>query len=224
MTTSPKNRLPFLATTVPIATAVAIILTWQVHVRSGDETFLCDGENCVLGSGASWLFTGITLLSPFIALLGFSWTRRLHHRGQLGPFAYRAIPDGEQILEVVTVLVAGLTTYWLVRNGPSIPAVDVGRPNTWVLELREWTTDDGATVSTLVPNRRTWFTVGAILSAPFAFSFGSMLAREWYGRRRRLEQNAAEADDEVIDLTELDHHSVIDLRESTTQQIDVDEV
>jgi hypothetical protein len=222
MTTSSKNRLPFLATTVPIAAVVAGILTWQVHARTGDETFVCEGQACVLGSGASWLLTGITLLGPFLALTGFMWTRRLHRRDRLGPFAPRAIPDGEQIFEVLSVLVAGLATYWLVRNGPSIEAIDVGRPNTWVLELREWTTDDGELVSELVPNRRTWFAVGTILSAPFTFSLGSMLGREWYGRERRAEQDA-EAAKEVIDLTQLDSQTVIDLRDSATEQIDIDD-
>jgi hypothetical protein len=222
MTISSNNRLLFLAKTLPIAAVVASILTWQVHTRSGDETFVCEGEACVLGSGASWLLTGITLLGPFIALAGFLWTRRLHRRDRLGPFSPRAIPDSEQIFEVLSVLAAGLATYWLVRNGPSIEAVDVGRPNTWVLELHQWTTDDGEPISRLVPNRRTWFAVGAILAAPFAFSLGSMLSREWYGRERRVQQNAAAADD-VIDLTELDSQTVIDLRESAPQQIDIDD-
>ncbi len=223
MTTSTKNRLPFLAMALPITGVVATVLTWQVHVRSGDETFVCDGETCVLGSGASWLLTGITVLGPFVALMGFLWTRRLHDRDRLGPFARWAIPDGEEIFEVLSVLAAGLATYWLVRNGPSIEAVDVGRPNSWVLELREWTVDDGVTASPLVPSRATWFAVGAILSAPFALSLGSMLGREWYGRQRRIEQDAADANKDMIDLTELDAPAVIDLREATPQKTEIDE-
>lgn len=210
MTTSPNDSTLFLAKACALTTVVAIVLTWQVHSRSGDETFVCDGETCVLGSGASWLFTGMTVLGPVIGLLGFFWTRRLQQSDRLGPFSHRAVPDLEQIVEVFSVLGAGLATYWLVRNGPSIEAIDVGRPNTWVLNLREWTAEDGEAVSTLVPNRRTWFAIGAILAAPFAFSFGSMLGREWYGRQRRKQQRLADAEPDETDLYE-------------TDQIDIDE-
>lgn len=206
------TNVPFTAKTLPIAALISLILTWQIHARSGDETFVCEGAECELGSGLSWLLTGAALTGPFVAVLGAAWTSRLHQRDRLGPFSYRAIPDSEQILEVLAVLAAGLASYWLIRNGPMIEAVIVdevdkklpGRPNSWILDARELR--DEFTTNTLVPNRRNWFTIGAVLGAPFSFSLGSMLAREWYGRLRRRAQLAADAEPEevVIDLTTID--------------------
>lgn len=205
MTQTPfATKTPFIAKTLPVATLLALFLTWQIHGRAGDETFRCDGSSCELGSGLSWLLTGIALTGPFVALLGIAWTRRLHQRDRLGPFAPRAIPDGEQIAEVLAVLAAGLVSYWLLRNGPMIEAVRVGRPNTWILNAREWT--DEFSTNTMVPNRTNWFMIGTVLGAPFSFSLGSMVAREWYGRRRRQAQierdNASREVD--IDLTTID--------------------
>lgn len=198
-----RGSVPFAAKSLPVAFVLALLLTWQVHSRTGDEVFRCEtGETCTLGSGGSWLLTGMTLLGPFVALLGFAWSRRLHLRERLGPFSHRAIPDGEQILEVVAVLAAGLVTYWLIDNGGSIEAIDVGRPNSWLLEGRELTSDQPPDDS--VPNRSTWFLIGVVLSAPFTFSLGSMLGREWYGRARRAAQDTVEQEDEVIDLTTID--------------------
>ncbi len=201
------TNVPFTVKTLPVAALISIILTWQIHARSGDETFVCEGAECELGSGLSWLLTGAALTGPFVALLGVAWTRRLHQRDRLGPFSYRAIPDSEQILEVLAVLAAGVASYWLIRNGPMIEPADVdsvGRPNSWILDARELR--DEFTTNTLVPNRRNWFTIGAVLGAPFSFSLGSMLAREWYGRLRRRTQLAedAEPDEIVIDLTTID--------------------
>lgn len=205
---------PFSLKIAPLAAAMAFLATWQVHSRSGNEVFRCETGQCELGSGASWFLTGVTLASPFIAALGFAWSRHLHRRGRLGPFEQRWLPDGEEIFEILAVLAAGLITYWLLRNGPSIEAVSVGRPNTWLIEAREWRDDQSST--DLVPARRTWFAVGVALSAPFAFSFGSMTGREWYGRMRRRAQRA-EDNDEVIDLTELEKATVIDLTDSNAE-------
>jgi len=125
--------------TAPIALLIAIIATRQVHGRSGDETFICDtGAQCELGSGLSWLLTGVTAIGPFVALAGFFWSRRLHQEGRLGPFSSRAIPDGEQIVEVLMVLGAMAVSYWLMLNGPAIESVEIGRPNTWAEWLREF--------------------------------------------------------------------------------------
>lgn len=200
-------KAPFIAKVLPIATLISLVLTWQIHSRTGDETFLCDGASCRLGSGLSWLLTGAAISSPFIAALGAAWTRRLHQRDRLGPFSLRAIPDAEQIIEVLAVLAAGLGSFWLLRNGPMIDAVsvdDVGPPNNWILDARELS--DEFDTNTLVPNRTNWFMIGAVLGAPFAFSLGSMIAREWYGRlRRRTQLDEDDRDDEVIiDLTTID--------------------
>lgn len=204
---------PFPLKAIPLAAAVSIIATWQIHTRAGDESFVCGDGPCTLGSGASWLLTGVAMTAPLVALLGVAWTRRLHLQQRLGPFEDRAIPDGEEIFEVVVVLLAGLATFWLTRNGPMIEAVPgkVGRPNTWVLNAAEWTSDE--TPTNLVPSRANWFLIGAILGAPFAFSFGSMLARERYRRLRRRTQEAAD-NEEVIDLNALDKLTVVDLTDS----------
>jgi len=181
-----------------IAAFTALLLTWQVHARTGDETFMCvDVGECSLGSGWSWLLTGATLTGPWLALVGAAWSRHLHNSDRLGPFSARAIPDGEQIVEVIAVLLAGLFSYWLVRSGPSIePALphDLGRANRWALDVRNLRLDDGEAAVTSVPARRTWFILGAVLFAPFAASLGSMLGREFYGRRRRAAQRLADED------------------------------
>jgi len=205
------TNTPFIAKALPIAALISLVLTWQVHVRLGNETFLCEGTRCELGSGLSWLLTGAALIGPFIAALGAAWTRRLHQRDRLGPFSFRAIPDGEQIIEVLAVLAAGLATFWLLRNGPMIDAIEVGRPNSWILDARE--ISDEFTSNTLVPNRTNWFMMGAVLGAPFAFSLGSMIAREWYGRRRRRTELD---EDSATDETDIGLGST-DLTDSATQ-------
>ncbi len=198
------TNTPFIAKTLPIAALLSLLLTAQVHGRTGDETFRCDGAPCELGSGLSWLLTGAFLTGPFIAVLGVAWTRRLHHHDRLGPFVPRVVPDGEQIFEVLAVLAAGLVSFWLLRNGPMIEAVRVGRPNSWILDAREAT--DEFTTNALVPNRTNWFMIGTVLGAPFSFSLGSMIAREWYGRIRRRAQvndsNNVDIDLTTIDLTD----------------------
>lgn len=205
-------KAPFWPTSGAIAALSALILTWQVHARTGDETFICqDVGSCSLGSGGSWLLTGVTLTGPFIAALGVAWSRRHHNNARLGPFAYRAVPDGEQIFEILAVLGAGLFTYWFVRNGPSIePAepLDIGRVNGWALDIRNLRLEDGAAEVTSVPSRLAWFIIGTALGAPFAMSFGTMAGREFYGfRRRRAQRNAddsveLEDDADVVDLTD----------------------
>lgn len=204
---------PTIIKTLPMAVITALIATRFVHGRAGDETFLCDGTPCELGSGASWLLTGVTFIGPFIALAGFFWARRLHEGGRLGPFSHRAIPDGEQIIEVMAVLLAGLITYWLALNGPSIEFVDIGRPNTWVERLRELRAPETLTQLDRakldeVPSRRTWFLIGVILGGPLMFSFGNMAGREWYGRKRRKAQQLAAENEAtglmILDLDQLD--------------------
>jgi len=167
---------------VPAAVASSLLLVWIVQSRGGDEVLLCETGRCSLGSGASWVLTGAAALTPFVALGGFMWSRRLHLADRLGPFSDRRIPDAEEILEGLAVVLAGFVSWWLVRNGWKIAAVDVGFPNDLLrgrlgIDDRRWT---------LVPTRSTWFLVGMVLSAPFGFSFGSMFGREWYGRERAL--------------------------------------
>jgi hypothetical protein len=184
------SRPPVLAVWLPIAAVAALIGTWLVHgavftgvdleaTRAGNETFICDSSVCELGSGFSWLLTGATLPGPFIVLLGFFWSRWLHRRDRLGPFSYWGLPDGEQIAEVVAVLGAGLASYWIATRGPTIEAAQVRAPNSWITGRLDQSGRD------LVPTRTAWFLIGAVLFAPFAFSFGSMAGREWYGRIRR---------------------------------------
>jgi len=206
----------FWPITASLAALLSIILTWQVHSRTGDETFVCaDLGDCALGSGWSWLLTGIATTGPFLAVLGVAWSRHLFTSNKLGPFSYRAIPDGEQIIEVVTVLLAGLFTYWFVRNGPSIELArptDIGAPNTWALDIRNARLEEGAAELNSVPSRLNWFIIGVVLGAPFATSFGTMLGREFYGRRNRKPPPVAAGDDVIIDLTEDDS---IDLTETS---------
>lgn len=202
-------QIPFALRALPVALIVGLLLTWMVHRRAGDEQLICaTGEICSLGSGGSWLLTGVALPGALVALAGFAWSRHLHRRDRLGPFSRRAIPDGEQILEVISVLAAGWFSWWLIRNGGSIEAADIdelARPNSWLIEARDIRSDEP--IDRFIPDRSTWFLVGAVLAAPFAFSLGSMIGREWYGRIRRSAQDADSrdvVDEEVIDLTVLD--------------------
>ena len=206
-----------------LAVIAALILTWQVRSRTGEETFECpDVGECVLGSGWNSLLTGMAITGPFIALLGAAWSRRLHNNGRLGPFSYRAIPDSEQIVEVLTVLLAGLFTYWFIRNGPSIePArpLDIGAPNTWALDIRNVRQPDGTAEITSVPSRLNWFIVGTVLFAPFAGSFGAMAGREFFGRRRRKAQrHLDEGTEENAELVgDVGDETLIDLSDSATR-------
>ena len=171
----------FVVIAVPAAGFVSLVAALVVHARAGDETFRCADGPCALGSGGSWFLTGVAVFAPIVAVAGFAWTRHLHLADRLGPFSYRRIPDGEEILEGLAVLLAGLVSWWLLRNGPRIVAIDVGFPNNQLLG-RLGRRPLG---QPYVPTRFTWFFVGALLSAPFAFSMGSMIGREWYGRNRR---------------------------------------
>jgi len=222
----------FWPTSAAIAAFTAVLLTWQIHARTGDETFVCaETGDCPLGSGLAWLLTGAAIVGAGIALLGAAWTRRLHNNGKLSPFAYRLLPDGEQIFEILAVLLAGLFTYWFVRNGPSIePArpLDIGAPNTWALNVRNVRLPDGVREVTSVPSRLSWFIIGSVLGAPFAMSFGTMISREFYGRRRRQgEESAAKDRDDgraESDVTEEDSSveaeasGVIDLTGRSTSE------
>jgi len=209
-----------LVKALPLALIAAFFATRRVRGRFGDETFLCDtGSQCDLGSGMTWLLSGVTILGPFIAVAGFMWTRRLHHSNRLGPFSHRYIPDGEQILEVLAVLAAAAISYRLILGGPSIewvsPSGDLTlatRPNQFAQWLREFRAPDILDADARdklgkVPSRRTWFLIGTIFGGPFMFGLGSMLGREWYGRKRRKAQreDGVAGDDDAsdqIDFTE----------------------
>ena len=160
---------------VRVATIVLVVL---VHARTGDEQAICDGQPCALGSGASWILTGFAVVAPAALWAGLAWTRRLHRRNDLGPFAHRSIPDIEEIAEFIMVVAAVGLAYLVIRNGPTVPIVDAGWPNSW-LEGRLGR--DGR--HELVPARATWFVVGAVLAAPPSFSLGTAIGREWFGRR-----------------------------------------
>ena len=196
------NRQHILLKTLPVAAVVAFITTRLVRGWTGSETFLCGETDCVFDSGSAWLPTGATVIGPFIAVLGFMFTRRLHYRDRLGPFSHRAIPDSEQILEVLGVLGAGALTYWVLHNGPMTDAVDIGSLSSLAADIL----GENDVPSPFVPSRRTWFAIGAILGAPFAFSLGSMLGREWYGRKRRqAEGRLATTEPAGDDLAEGDY-------------------
>jgi hypothetical protein len=199
------SKPPLLVASLPVAITAALIGTWLVHgvvftgvdlegTRAGNETFICDSGLCELGSGLSWLLSGAMLTGPFVALLGVLWSRWLHQNDKLGPFSFQAVPDGEQIAEVLAVLGAGLASYWIATRGPTIEAVEVSAPNSWVSGRLDESGKD------LVPTRTAWFLIGAVLFAPFAFSFGSMAGREWYGRIRRRSFDAATVENEESDL------------------------
>lgn len=163
----------------PAVVVVAIlVLVLLIHARGGDEQAICEGQPCVVGSGASWLATGAAVAAPPLVWAGVVWTRRLDTRDDLGPFARRAVPDIEEMAEVVWFLVAVVLSYLLIRRGPTIPIVDSSWPNSW-LEGRLGT--EGG--HDLVPSRLSWFMVGALLAMPAGFSAGTAAGREWFGRR-----------------------------------------
>ena len=176
----------YAARALAITFLAIVVSTSIVHARAGNEIFLCADGRCELGSGASWALTGVTVAGPILAVAGFTWSRSLHQRDRLGPFSYRQIPDGEEILEGLGVIVAGLGSWWLIRNGSQSVALEVGFPNDMLTD-RLGVDEAGRP---LVPARRTWFLVGALLGAPFAFSLGSMIGREWFGRQRRRAYDA----------------------------------
>lgn len=231
-----------LVKALPIALIAAFFATRRVRGRFGDETFTCDAGDrlsltqCDLGSGMTWLLSGVTILGPFIAVVGFMWSRRLHHNDRLGPFSYRAIPDVEQILEVLFVIGAMLASYWLMLNGPSIEYVEpsrdltlADRPNQLAQWLREFRAPDVLTAEARekleqVPSRRTWFLIGTILGGPFAYSLGTMLGREWYGRKRReAQREAGDAGDDAsdqIDLTSPGGRSTPDIDLTAETKVD----
>lgn len=188
-----------------------MVLTFFVRRIFGDETFICDGSECTLGSGPRWLLTGVAFFGPFLAVAGFRWSEMLERRGRLAPEAKWQIPDAEQILEIVTVILAGLLTYWLVLNGPSTELVEGGRLNGWANDVRNFRREEGTPETELVPSRLTWFIIGGLLSVPFLFSFGSMIGREWFGRRRRKGHSLDDEDD--FDSTDDDEGEIFELGE-----------
>ncbi len=161
------------------------MLTIVVRSQFGEETFLCNGSACVLGSGTRWLFTGVAIASAFVGTAGYRWSARLERRGRLDPTTKWAVPDAQEIVEVLFVILAALATYWLVLNGPSIERLEVRQVNQWANDLRNFRLEENTVATDLVPTSRTWFVVGAILATPFAFSFGAMIGREFFGWRRR---------------------------------------
>ncbi len=170
---------------------VSLLLTIFVRSRFGEEVFVCDGSDCAGSSGTKSLLTGLAFIGPLVAAAGFTWSSMLHQRGRLVPTAKWAVPDFEQIFEVLGVLAAGLASYWLILNGPSIEAVEVRQVNQWANDLRNFRAEEGTPTTDLVPSTVTWFVIGAVLSAPFWLSFGAMLGRETIGRRNRKEAAVA---------------------------------
>lgn len=162
--------------------ATSLILTAIVHQRGGDELIRCETGECAVGSGASWIWTGITLVAPWVVTGAFLRARWLHQRGRLGPFSKRLVPDIEEIVEIISVLVVAYLGYRLIRGGWTFPIIESGRPN----EFLEGHLGRESGLP-LVPTRTTWFLFGALVSSPFAFAFGAMAGREWYGWRRRRE-------------------------------------
>ena len=194
-----------------------MVLTFVIRSRFGDEVFVCDGERCSLGSGTKWLATGLSLIVPFLAALGFEWSRMLERRNMLDPTTKWAVPDAEQIFEGLAVLIAGLFTYWLVLNGPASEGVEVRQVNAWANDLRNFRLEDGEPSTTLVPARTTWFVIGAALAVPFFFSFGSMIGREVFGRQRRKAMRGESIDDnEFGDESDLD----LDLDEDSLGELE----
>lgn len=190
------NLRPWLP--VPLVLLATVALTWQVHERMGDETVRCPDApqtECTVGSGASWILTGIAITAPLLVHLGWRWSARLYRQRKLDPLRRMIIPDYEEILEIVAFVLAVAASVWIVRNGPQFALVDGGFPNSWF----------GRSLGTrhagipLVPTRGAWFVVGALVSAPFTFSLGAALGREWFGHKRR---QAEAADDPVAELTE----------------------
>ena len=176
------NWRPWLP--LPLVAFTTLVLTWQVHARTGDETIRCvdaPQTECTVGSGWSWILTGIAITAPTLVHLGWRWTARLHRQNKLDPLRRLVIPDYEEILEIVSVVVTVAISIWIVRSGPTHGLVDGGFPNTWLGE----SLGTQARNVPLVPTRGAWFFVGALVSAPFSFAAGSAIGREWFGWQRR---------------------------------------
>ena len=167
----PKTLLSNRPQLFAIAAAVAIILTFIVRWRFELE--------------AQTLLTGVVLTGPLVAAAGMTWSDELGKRGLAGPRAKFAVPDFEQILEGLAVLFAGLITYWLLLNGPSENGGELTGLNALANDFRNFRREDGTPATNLVPTGFTWFVIGAILSAPFWMSFGSMAGRELIARAER---------------------------------------
>jgi len=202
----------FVPVALVITLVTALVLRSIVGSRTGTETFMCESGVCTMDSALASALNGVTLLGPFIVLLGFVWSRRQHKKGRLGPFANRTIQDGEEIFEVFLVLAAGIFTYWYIRNGPSIEAVDIGAPNTWAQSIKDFRREDGVPATDLVPTGRAWFIIGTALVSPFALAFGTLLGREFYGIFRRRDQRTE--DREAAETRS--GSTAIDLREQST--------
>ncbi len=202
------NWRPWLP--VPLVGLATLILTWQVHARAGDETIRCvdaPQTECMVGSGASWLLTGITITAPTLIHLGWRWTARLNRQKKLDPLRRLVIPDYEEILEIVSVVLALAASVWIIRSGPTFGLVDGGFPNTWLGESLGTQARDVP----LVPTRGAWFLIGALMSAPFSFAAGSAVGREWFGwKRRRGTDSLAEASSEATE-TDTEDAETLDL-------------
>ena len=145
----------------------------------------CAEGRCSIGSGRSWILTGVALMFPFATFAGWAWTRLLNAKNRLGPFSPRRIPDIEEIAEVLAVLAMVAVAYLVVRSGPKVPMLDADWPNSWLdghLGERDGTD--------LVPTRTSWFLVGLLTTAPFGFAFGTALGREWHSWKRGKAQTS----------------------------------
>lgn len=124
----------------------------------------------------------MSIVGPVFAAAGYMWTGKLDEHKMAGPTAKWAIPDLEQIFEVIWVLIAALITYWLLLNGPSVEDSDMTGVNSLANSLRNFRREEGTVPTDLTPTSTTWFMIGAILCTPFFFSFGSMIGRELLSR------------------------------------------
>lgn len=164
------------------ALVVGLILTAVVHAFAGDEIALCEEgirARCPIGSGGSWFWTGVVLIAPVLVTAGLAWTIHLRDVNQLGPFAPAVIPDWEELLEGMAVIIAFLLTFLIIRGGPKTAMLDSSWPNSW-LEGRLGEVRG----EPLVPSRRSWFLIGLLVSLPFSFSLGTAVGREWFAFRR----------------------------------------
>jgi len=85
---------------IPLIALATLVLTWQVHARTGDETIRCvdaPQSECMVGSGWSWILTGIAITAPTLIHLGWRWTARLRRQNKLDPLRRLVIPDYEEI-------------------------------------------------------------------------------------------------------------------------------
>lgn len=178
MASGSLNALRFRGALIALVAALLLIII--VQGRSGDEVIACSDGRCSIGSGRSWILTGVGTMFPFATLAGWAWTSRLRSQDRLGPFSPRRIPDIEEMAEVLSVLAVFALAYLVVRSGAKMPILEAEWPNSW---LEDHLGDRDAVP--LVPSRTSWFIVGLATSAPFGFAFGTAVGREWFAWRLR---------------------------------------